>query len=236
MAGTQLVQRLSDKDHSWGDLRQLIPGILAQGLMGYAFTCPDMIGGGQWMAFSDESTLDRELIVRSAQVHALMPLMQLSVAPWRILTPEQNAICLKAAKLHQQFGPKLVELARQSAKTGEPIARSMRCNYPDADYGRTIDQFMLGTDILVAPVVQKGARSRSITFPQGNWVSDDDSIVVGPAVKTIAVPSTDCLTSTAAADGISHPTVSRVVSENGSIRNLLERIEKCFGGIEHVSR
>ena len=188
MAGTQLVQRLSDKDHSWSDLRQLIPGILAQGLMGYAFTCPDMIGGGQWLAFSDESRLDRELIVRSAQVHALMPMMQFSVAPWRILTPEQNAICLKAAKLHQQFGPPLVDLAKQSAKTGEPIAQSMLYNYPAADYGNITDLFMLGTNVLVTPVVQKEARSRSVTFPKGTWVGDDGSTVAAPAVKTIPVP------------------------------------------------
>lgn len=188
MAGTQLVQRLSDKDHSWGDLQQLIPGILTQGLMGYAYTCPDMIGGGQWLAFVNESRLDRELVVRSAQVHALMPMMQFSVAPWRILTQEQNAVCLKAAKLHQQFGPKLVALAKQSAQTGEPIVRSMLYNYPKADYGGLTDQFMLGTDVLVAPVVQKGARSRMVTFPIGTWVGDDGSLIVGPSLKTITVP------------------------------------------------
>jgi alpha-glucosidase (family GH31 glycosyl hydrolase) len=188
MAGTHLAQRLRDKAHNWEELNELIPGILSQGMMGYAYTCPDMIGGGQWTAFLDETKIDQELIVRSAQIHALMPMMQFSVAPWRVLSKENNDICLQAAKLHAQFGDKIVTLARQSAQTGEPIARPLIYNYPKSDYGNIKDQFMLGTDILVAPVVQKGARSRSVVFPQGTWVGDDGSKVVGPTTQTINVP------------------------------------------------
>src|SRR6185503_19094196 len=81
LGGQGLAQRLRDKDHTWNALRSLIPGIITQGLLGYAFTCPDLIGGGQWTAFDDPAKLEPELIVRSAQVHALMPMMQFSVAP-----------------------------------------------------------------------------------------------------------------------------------------------------------
>jgi alpha-glucosidase (family GH31 glycosyl hydrolase) len=188
MAGTQLVQRLRDKNHSWGELNELIPGILSQGLMGYAYTCPDMIGGGQWTSFLDTTKLDRELVVRSAQIHALMPMMQFSVAPWRILTKEQDEICKKMAILHQSFGEKIVDLARQSSKSSEPIACSMLYNYPNSDYGKIKDQFMLGADILVAPVLQKGARNRTVVFPKGNWLGEDGTKVMGPITQTIQVP------------------------------------------------
>ena len=188
MAGTQLVQRLRDKEHSWVAANELIPGIIAQGLMGYAYTCPDMIGGGQWTSFLDAKKLDQELVVRSAQIHALMPMMQFSVAPWRILTKEQDDICKKMAILHQSFGEKIIELARQSSKSGEPIARSMLYNYPNADFGNIKDQFMLGTDILVAPVLKKGERSRDVTFPKGNWLGDDGSKVIGPIIQKVQVP------------------------------------------------
>ena len=188
MAGTQLVQRLRDKEHSWAAVNELIPGIIAQGLMGYAYTCPDMIGGGQWTSFLDTTKLDQELVVRSAQIHALMPMMQFSAAPWRILTKKQDEICKKMAILHQSFGEKIVELAKQSSKSGEPIARSMLYNYPDDNYGKIMDQFMLGTDILVAPVLQKGARSRTVIFPKGNWLGEDGSKVTGPLTQIIQVP------------------------------------------------
>ena len=85
MGGKHLIQRLHDKNHDWTDLKKLIPHMLLEGIMGYPFSCPDMIGGGQFKSFFDDAKIDKELIVRSTQVHALMPMMQFSVAPWRIL-------------------------------------------------------------------------------------------------------------------------------------------------------
>ncbi len=56
--------------------KKLIPHILVAGVVGYNFTCPDMVGGGELTAFQSTTELDQELIVRSAQTHALMPMMQ----------------------------------------------------------------------------------------------------------------------------------------------------------------
>ncbi|NBB79563.1 MAG: glycoside hydrolase [Verrucomicrobia bacterium] len=131
MAGLPLAQRLRDKRHEWGDLQQLIPGMLTQGLMGYAYTCPDMIGGGEYQSFLRQDTIDQELIVRSTQVHALMPMMQFSVAPWRVLSPENNAICRDMANLHAEFGEEILALAHRSAETGEPIVKPLAWYWPN---------------------------------------------------------------------------------------------------------
>jgi alpha-glucosidase len=188
MAGLPLVQRLRDKRHDWGDLQQLVPGIIAQGLMGYAYTCPDMIGGGAYTTFLPGSVIDEELVVRSAQTSALMPMMQFSVAPWRVLSEENNAICKRMALLHEEYGDIIYAMAEESAKTGEPIARSLDYNYPDGGFAGIGDQFMLGTELLVAPLTEKGARSREVVFPEGQWEGDDGSTVTGPATLTIQVP------------------------------------------------
>ena len=188
LAGQPLAQRLRDKDHSWAAVRDLIPHILAEGLDGYSFTCPDMIGGGLNSAFEDPSKFDPELVVRSAQVHALMPMMQFSVAPWRVLKPELAALCVAAAKLHARHGAEILALARRSAEDGEPIARPLCWQWPERGYEEIKDQFMLGDDLLVAPVVEKGARSRRVVFPPGNWLGDDGKTVAGPAVLEVAAP------------------------------------------------
>ncbi|MFC0539517.1 hypothetical protein [Pelagicoccus mobilis] len=47
---------------------------------------------------------------------------------------------------------------------------------------------MLGDDLLVAPVVESGARSRKVSFPEVVWIGDDGSRVVGPAIVEIDVP------------------------------------------------
>lgn len=185
MGGQAVAMRLSDKSHSWRDLQKLVPGGLNQGIMGYPFTCPDLIGGGEYLSFQDAEKIDQELIVRAAQCHALMPMMQFSVAPWRVLNQENLNICVEMAALHVTMGDKILELAKLSAKTGEPIIRSLEYEFPGNGYENIKDQFLLGDDILVAPVLTKGAVTRSIVFPQGTWKGDDGSVVKGPAQKEI---------------------------------------------------
>ena len=51
----------------------------------------------------DASQFDQKLIVRSAQVHALMPMMQFSVAPWRILNPQHLQAVKAMAQLHRHL-------------------------------------------------------------------------------------------------------------------------------------
>jgi alpha-glucosidase len=93
------------------------------GLMGYPFACPDLIGGGEYLSFRNLAAIDQELIVRAAQVHALMPMMQFSVAPWRVLSPESLAICRRAAALHAERGAEILALARESAQRAGPLTR-----------------------------------------------------------------------------------------------------------------
>ncbi len=187
--GKPIVQRLGDKNYSWGAVSLLIPDMIAAGLMGYAYTCPDMIGGGQFGSFLniDESKFDQELIVRSCQVHALMPMMQFSVAPWRILSSENVAICAKYAKLHEEFGSYILECAKQTASTNEPIVRSMEYAFPEQGYINCKDQFMLGDKYLVAPMVTKGMK-RIVRLPKGKWKDDEGKIIRGPRTVEIEVP------------------------------------------------
>jgi alpha-glucosidase (family GH31 glycosyl hydrolase) len=187
MAGQPLAQRLQDKEHNWDDLRALIPDMTLQGLLGYAYGCPDMIGGGSFGSFLGDYKIDEELIVRAAQLHALMPMMQFSIAPWRVLSKENLAMCKQAAWLHLQFGPEILKIAKQSALSGEPIVRHMEYEFPNQGFATTKDQFMLGPDILVAPVLNKGERSRMVKFPKGKWKADD-KVYSGPAEVNVSAP------------------------------------------------
>ena len=188
MAGLPLAQRLRDKTHKWGDLAKLIPDQMSQSVMGYAYTCPDMIGGGEYQSFLNGAVIDEELVVRSAQVHALMPMMQFSVAPWRVLSKENEAICLKMSKLHEQFGPNLLELAKAASITGEPIVKPMELAFPGLGYELIKDQFVLGNEIIVAPVVEKAMYIRKVILPKGSWQAEDGTKYKGGKTVEISVP------------------------------------------------
>jgi alpha-glucosidase (family GH31 glycosyl hydrolase) len=188
MAGMPLAQRLRDKTHKWSDLGKLIPDLMSQSIMGYAYTCPDMIGGGEYQSFLNGATIDEELVVRSSQVHALMPMMQFSVAPWRVLSKENAAICHKMSKLHEEMGEYILDLAKKAAKTGEPIVKPMELAFPGNGYETIKDQFVLGNDIIVTPVTEKGARLRKVVLPKGNWKAEDGKTYNGGKIVEVSVP------------------------------------------------
>ncbi len=189
MAGDRGVQRLRDKEYAWDSLTLLISDMLNAGVMGYAYTCPDMIGGGAFKSFQniDPDKFDQELIVRSCQIHALMPMMQFSVAPWRILDKEHNDITCHYANLHEQYGDYILDQAHKSSISGEPIVRLMEYEFPNQGFEMCKDQFMLGDKYLVAPMVTKGYE-RSVKLPKGQWVDELGNKYKGGKSYVIDVP------------------------------------------------
>jgi alpha-glucosidase len=186
MAGQPLVQRLRDKTHTWEDLQTLIPNSIAQQLAGYTFTCPDMIGGGESSSFLPGSVIDPKLIVRSAQCHAMMPMMQFSVAPWRVLDSEHLSAVKKTVDIRQKYIPAIMKVMRYSAKTGEPALRPLEYNFPGQGFQNIKDQFMMGNNLMIAPVVTS-SDTRQVVFPKGKW-KYMNSTIKGPATKSFTVP------------------------------------------------
>lgn len=186
--GKPVIMRLHDKDHAWSAVERLIPDMLAAGLIGIPFICPDMIGGGEWTSFLPGKPFDQELFIRSAQVHALCPMMQISASPWSRLDAEHQKLFLDAVALRQSHVSEFVELARRAARDGEPILRNLEYNYPNRGYGEIRDEFMMGTNLLVAPVTKKGQKSRRVVLPPGTWKSDDGRVFLGPSAVEVVTP------------------------------------------------
>ncbi len=190
MGGQPLVQRLCDKGHSWSDLQLLIPDMISCGLLGHSFVCPDMIAGGNWIAFTEAAAVpfEQELFVRSAQAHALSPMMQFSAAPWRLLDEENLEYVRAAAWTRMKFADSFVALAKECAKTGEPMLRNMEYNFPGFGWENIKDQFMMGDFLVVAPQLVKGATNRKVVIPPGMWRSDDGVVYEGLCEIVVSTP------------------------------------------------
>ncbi|AOZ73534.1 glycoside hydrolase [Boudabousia tangfeifanii] len=177
MAGAPLAQRLQDKPPTWDGtgIGALIPEMLVQAMIGLSFTCPDMIGGGEIEAMTRAGGIDQELFVRYAQVAALTPMMQFSVSPARVLDEAHFQALRVALGMRERYLPLLLDLVERSGCDGTPLMRPV--SYLGAEDGGSLsdvvaqcrDQFLLGDDLLVAPVLEPGATSRRVVLPAGRW-------------------------------------------------------------------
>ena len=193
LGGKCTIQRLRDKFHTWGNggLAELVPNAIVQGLLGYPFVCPDMVGGGEWLAKARKMPVDMELFVRMAECSALFPMMQFSWAPWDALDKPHLGCVKRAHDLHIEFSDQIWTLVQSAAKTGEPILRNLEYNYPGRGFEKINDEFMLGEEILVAPIVQKGQKTRSVQLPKGIWRGFDEKTYVGDKTYEINVTLAD---------------------------------------------
>jgi alpha-glucosidase/alpha-D-xyloside xylohydrolase len=91
-------------------------------------------------------------------------------APAELHNAAVEPICRKYLELRYRLLPYLYSAVREAHTTGLPIIRALWLHYPDdpAAVARG-DEYLWGRDILVAPVTEKGARSRRLYLPRGTW-------------------------------------------------------------------
>jgi alpha-glucosidase (family GH31 glycosyl hydrolase) len=90
--------------------------------------------------------------------------------PEELNNPETERIMRKYLELRYRLMPYIYTAARETSETGLPMMRAMWIHHPDdpAAVARS-DQFFWGRDLLVAPVVEKGATRRGVYLPRGLW-------------------------------------------------------------------
>ncbi|MGH9514288.1 MAG: TIM-barrel domain-containing protein [Terriglobales bacterium] len=79
-------------------------------------------------------------------------------------------ICRKYLDLRYRLLPYIYSAVRECTVTGLPLMRALWLHYPDdAKAVERDDEYLWGRDLLVAPVVERGATSRQIYLPRGVW-------------------------------------------------------------------
>ncbi|HEX8720945.1 MAG TPA: TIM-barrel domain-containing protein [Pyrinomonadaceae bacterium] len=174
-AGYAGVQRYSavwtgDNVASWDHLRLSIPMLLNMGVSGLAFVGSD-VGG-----FSGNPT--PELYARWLQAAALTPFLrshsEAGSNPHEPYSfgPEFTRVNRASVELRYRLLPYLYSLFHEHTLTGAPVMRPLWFEYPDDQRTYTVeDEYLVGRDLLVAPVVREAATKRGVYFPAGDdWV------------------------------------------------------------------
>jgi alpha-glucosidase len=172
-AGYAGIQRYStmwtgDTNSTWEALAMNIPMFTTLGLSGEPFIGSDVggfIGRG-----------NGELLTRAYEVSFLAPFCRnhkvidgYDQEPWRFGKYYEDII-RKYLKLRYQLLPFLYTTLEEAHQSGVPLFRPLVLNYQDDPNTYNLDdEFMIGNDLLVAPVVKPDVTRRLVYLPKGTW-------------------------------------------------------------------
>jgi len=176
---------VGDTPSTWEGLATALRACLSLSLSGFGLVSHDIGGfwtGGShgWVAEAFEvmdntrirADVDPELFARWTQWGALSPVMRFHGTgrrePWAYPGVWGEA-AVAACRLRARLRPYLVSAVAEAADRGLPMMRPLAITHPDASLGRAAElQYLLGGDILVAPVLGPGGRRR-LWVPPGAW-------------------------------------------------------------------
>lgn len=168
-----------DEDSTWDAYRASLTAGLSAGLGGVAFWSWDLAG------FSGPLP-SAELYMRSVAMAAFCPIMQyhsehnqhrrplIDRTPWNVADQTDEPRVLDTyrfyARLRMNLIPYLNTLGHVASRDGTPMMRPLFLEYyDDPETVAVDDQYLLGPDLLVAPVLEEGAKSRQVYIPHGTW-------------------------------------------------------------------
>ncbi len=179
--GTAAVSQIvwgGDPTTDWGfdGLQSAVRNGLSMGLSGVSLWGSDV--GGYFSLLGRHLT--PELLVRWIQVGAVSGVMRTQANGFsipdagrrpQIYDPEVLPFWRRYAKLRTQLYPYLAAAQAVYDRTGLPIMRHLALDYPgDPAATARDDEFGFGPDLLAAPVLGPGERTRSVHLPAGRWV------------------------------------------------------------------
>jgi alpha-D-xyloside xylohydrolase len=148
----------------------------------------------------------REVLIRWFQYGTFSPIMRLhgdrapnqpfstsiTGGPNEVWSYGEEAYEILAAhlRLRERLRPYLAELSEAAHRTGAPPMRPLFFDFPGDERAWTVDdQFLLGPDLLIAPVAEAGARSRPVYLPPGTRWRHSETGAVHDGGSTVEAPA-----------------------------------------------
>ncbi|BAN03478.1 glycoside hydrolase family 31 protein [Ilumatobacter coccineus] len=197
-AGSVPCHWAGDEDSTWEAFRASIVAGLTAGASGVPFWGWDIAG------FSGEIP-SVELFVRATAMAAFCPIMQYHSeynhgrspsndrTPWNLAERhgDERAITIYRgfARLRERLLPYLSTEADKTVATGVPLMRPMYFDHLGAEIWNHPTQYLLGDDLLVAPVCWEGSETLDVHLPAGEWIDVwSGAVVTGDRSIAVETP------------------------------------------------
>ena len=188
----------------FASLRNQVAAGMNMGLSGFPWWTTDIGGFHGGNIYSDEF---KECLIRWFQFGAFCPVFRMhgfreplvtaegkefrtgDAKSWKYTSGSPNEvwsygeeiyeICRKYMFIRERMRPYLQEQMERAHEYGTPVMRPLFYDYPeDPAVWEIEDEYLLGPDILVAPVLYEGARERKLYLPEGSWTEIDTGTVL----------------------------------------------------------
>ncbi|XP_073978465.1 myogenesis-regulating glycosidase isoform X2 [Rhodnius prolixus] len=189
---------------TWESLQVIIPTVLTYGIVGYPFLMPGPVGGDylpkvvptqtpvkstinstfEGLGIGDLRVTDKfhlpnkELYVRWLQLATFLPVIRYSHLPSEY---DSDVEILEQAKVltalrQQTVNPLMKKYAKEALDSGVPLIRPLWMLDPsDSACHLVVDEFSVGEELIVAPILRQGTHEREVYLPAGVWKDGIDS-------------------------------------------------------------
>ncbi len=165
----------------WGKndgIKSAVVGLLSSGISGFSINHSD-IGGYTNISYPIVRNYNRsnELLRRWTEMNAFTSVFRTHEG----LNPQKNAQVYDNddnarhfayyAKMYKSLAFYRKQLMVEAAATGIPVNRAMYLEFPSdtSTLDLSYEQFMLGSEFIVAPILDKNVQSKNVYLPEGRW-------------------------------------------------------------------
>jgi alpha-D-xyloside xylohydrolase len=133
---------------------------------------------------------DKELIARWLEFSAFSSMMEVLIGPKRTIWDDYDDDLVRIARTyvctHHDLIPYTRSFLFQATRTGMPVMRALVFSFRDDNSLTDMwDEYLFGSEILVAPVTVANASQRSVYLPAGRWLDYNDKHSVYSGQNTI---------------------------------------------------
>ncbi|CAG9808813.1 unnamed protein product [Chironomus riparius] len=162
---------LPQVNSTWHGLKTVLTSIINYGIIGYPFLMPNAVGGDFIVEQNGSNLPELELYIRWLQLATFLPVLRFKYLPSDYKNENLTEIAKDLALIRQKTVKQVYEKYLNDAMNeGLPLVRPLWMLDPsDAACMSVVDEFSVGEQIIVAPIIEKGVTTREVYLPEGVW-------------------------------------------------------------------